>query len=268
MAETPKRILVMSDTHCGHKVGLTPPEWWLAAPSSNPRQQKVSEIQKQMWQWFAKTVDKYKPYTHLFHLGDAIDGKGERSGGTEQKTMDRAEQADMAAECINYAESPVVVLIAGTAYHVGVDEDWEIEVVQRLKAKKTHFEGHAFPVVNGVQFDLKHFITGSSVPYGGYTALARDKAWNIMWHYRDEMQPDSKILIRGHIHVYRAAEDDMGEIVSCPALQGFGSKYGARKCSGVVNIGLLVYDIASNGTWRRTRELAKLPFQTVQPLKL
>lgn len=264
-----KRILVLADNHSGHRVGLTPPDWWTTWPKSNPRQQKVSSIQREMWKWFAREVDKLKPYTHVFHLGDGIDGKGERSGGTEQKTTDRGEQTDMAAHVINYAEAPIVVLVPGTPYHVGVDEDWELEILPKIKkADKVHFEGHAFPVINGVQFDLKHFVGNSDAPYTRFTALAKTKMWNIMWHHIQERQPDAQIILRAHIHEYRYCGMDGWEVVSCPALQGYGSKYGARRCQGTVDIGFMVYEIESDGTWRRITRLARLPHQQVQPLQL
>lgn len=260
-----KRILVLADNHSGHRVGLTPPDYWTAWPRSNPRQQKYSTIQREMWNWFAREVDKYKPYDLLFHLGDAIDGKGERSGGTEQKTMDRAEQAEMAAQVINYPGAPVVVMVAGTPYHVGADEDWEVEILPKLTAKKVHWEGHAFPNVNGVQFDLKHFVGNSDTPHTRFTALAKTKLWNIMWHYRQQ-QPDSNVILRAHAHHYEYCGEGTWEAVVCPALQGYGSKFGARRCQGTVDIGFLVYDIGSDGTWQRTTRLAQLAHQTVHPL--
>ena len=262
------RILVIADMHCGHKVGLTPPDWWALYPKSNPRQQKISAIQRDTWKWFAKEVDRLKPFTHLFCMGDAIDGKGERSGGTEQKTADRADQAEMAAYVINYAEAPVVVMVAGTPYHTGSEEDWEAEIVPKIKAKKVHFEGHAFPRINGVQFDLKHHIGNSTIPHGRFTAVARDKLWNHLWHVERQGQPNANVLIRAHIHELRYCGTAYWHAVTCPALQGYGSKYGVRRCSGTVDVGFLVYDVGTDRTCKRIECIAELPYQSIAPLQL
>lgn len=263
-----KRILVIADGHSGHNVGLTPPDWWTTWPKSNPRQQKIAAIQRETWKWFAGEVDRFKPFTHLFYVGDALDGKGAKTGGTEQKSADRGEQTDMAANVIDYSGAPTVLIVPGTMYHVGPDEDWEREIIPKLKsAKKAHFEGHAFPVINGVQFDVKHFIGNSAIPHGRFTALARDKLWNIMWSYHDR-QPDSKIILRAHVHEYRCIEEEGWTAIICPALQGYGSKFGARICSGTVNIGIIIFDVEADGTWHKTVRLAQLPHQRVHPLQL
>jgi len=267
MAARFTRIAVLADNHSGHRVGLTPPDWWFSG-TANTRQVKIAAIQQEMWKWFTREIDKLKPFTHCFHLGDAIDGKGERSGGTEQTSADRGEQAQMAAAVINHVGAPVVVMVHGTPYHVGADEDWESEILPHLKAAKVHLEGHAFPLINGVQFDLKHFISNSDAPHTRFTALAKTRLWNVMWHHVQERQPDAQIVLRAHIHEYRYCGADGWEVVSCPALQGYGSKYGARRCQGTVDIGFLVYEIEGNGTWRRITRLARLPHQVVQPLQL
>ena len=267
-----KRVVLTSDRHCGHLVGLTPPPWWFRDDS--PHQKKIFKIQKELWEFYAKTIDKLKPIDVLIDVGDLIDGKGYRSGGSEQKTTDRLIQCEMAAYSIEYAKAPVVLLHYGTRYHVGQSEDFEVIVANSLKEccciEKVYIEGHSFAIINNLQFDIKHKIGGSSIPHGRWTAIARDKLWNTVWNSRAEQQPKAGVMVRGHVH-YNVGCENPPEgwcAFTMPALQGYGSSYGVRECSGTVDIGMVVIDIEPDGSYVKWVELASLPQQKVQPLRL
>ena len=88
-----KRILATGDWHCGHVVGLTPPEWQ-HQEIGDKYHDKYARIQRQMWDWFVNAVDKYRPIDRLIINGDLIDGKAFRSGGTELITTDRFIQGE------------------------------------------------------------------------------------------------------------------------------------------------------------------------------
>ena len=253
-----KRVVVTADKHCGHIAGLTPPDWWYNPGSLNPRRTAIYEQQKAMWEWYAKTLKKLQPIDILFDLGDNIDGKGLKSGGTEQLTCDMMEQAEMAAVCINEAHAPVIELVYGTGYHTGLSEDMEEAIIPLLDGNAA-ISGQEWPGVNGVVFDIKHFIGNSSIPHGGHTAKAKSKLWNLIWASRDQ-QPKADVLLRGHVHHYDYDYESSLQClgITCPALQGFGSKFGVRKCEGIVDMGLLVFDIEADGSVNRWAELAEL----------
>jgi hypothetical protein len=234
-----KRVLVMSDTHCGHVVGLTPKENQLQDGS------KYADIEREMWDWYVTELDKYKPFNILIFNGDAIDGKGDRSGGTELLTTDRNKQVDMAMKVIAQTEAKDIRLVYGTPYHAGKDEDWEKVLADKLGCK---VESHGFYSVNGCIFDVKHKIGSSSIPHGRFTAIAKDALWNELWSLRG-MQERANIVIRSHVHYYAMAEDATKTAFITPGLQGFGSKFGARVCSGTVDIGFIVIDVEDNGEW-------------------
>jgi len=266
-----KKILVISDTHCGHKVGLTHPDWWYEFPKANPEQKKVCTIQRELWKWFSKTVDKIKKdgkIHHVFHMGDIVDGKGQRSGGTEQTTVDMAEQAEMGAAVLDHIGVKSVLLMAGTAYHTGQEEDWDAEVVGKVKKCAVSYHGQEWPEVNGVIFDLKHHLANSSIPHGVFTPLAKDKMWNNMWHLEHELQPRANVLIRGHVHRHRGCWESDWQAMSCDALCGFGSKYGVRRCSGLVGIGMMTIEISTKGDIHKCTYQAHLQHQKQGTLKL
>jgi len=250
MGKKPKRVLIMADLHCGHVVGLTPPAWQLKPNHENPKIAKYAKIQNALWQAYRKMIRRLKPVDVLIVNGDVIDGKGPKSGGTEQITLDREEQAIMAARCIQEVGSPTVCMTYGTSYHTGADEDWENEVCDRVKnmgsTKSASIGAHETIDVNGLVFDVKHHVGGSQIPHGRHTATAREMLWNKIWAEKGQ-RPKADVIVRSHVHYFQhcgwGSPRWLG--ITTPALQGLGSKYGARRVSGTVDFGVVYFDITN-----------------------
>ena len=128
-----KRVVTISDLHCGHEFGLTPPAWQYKN-DGHPRIAKAAKFQRALWSFATEALDDLKPIDVLICNGDAIDGKGDKSGGIEQITTDRLEQCEMAAEFINYAEAKQVRLLYGclTAGHKILTSDLKWVPVESL----------------------------------------------------------------------------------------------------------------------------------------
>lgn len=261
-----KRVVCISDLHCGHRAGLTPPAWQHRSDHSDVEASKMlakwAKQQQVTWNWFRATMIALRPIDLLIVNGDAVEGKGKRSGGTELITSAQDDQTDMATHCIQVAQAKSYRMTRGTPYHTGEDDDWENIIAKNIGAK---IGDHEWYDVNGLVFDVKHHIGGSSVPYSRATPLGRDGLWNLIWADL-QLQPKADVLIRSHVHY---CFDCQGIIptqryIVTPALQGFGSKYGARRCSGTVNVGFVSFDIESKETWSWQRHLLDLRFATAK----
>lgn len=258
------RVVVVSDLHSGHAVGLTPPSWqWAKRKDSKgdpTKRNKYAKIQDECWRQYESILRDLEPIHRTLFLGDAIEGKGTRSGGTELITSDREEQCEIAAAALNKirhhaARGYKIRGVFGTPSHAGVNEDWETRVADLAGFDK--IGSHEWPCVNGYVFDIKHKIGSSSIPHGRATATLREMLWNELWAVQDH-QPRADCLIRGHVHFAQGVwvpdmtgRDRWG--FTMPALQALGSKFGSRQCSGVVHWGLMHFDISSNGEledWR------------------
>jgi len=249
-----KRVVTISDLHCGHEFGLTPPAWQYRA-DGHPRISKAAKFQKALWSFATEALEDMKPIDILIVNGDAIDGKGEKSGGVEQITTDRLEQCEMAAEFINLAEAKQVRILHGTRYHVGKDEDFEQVLVDKVKGSVS-IQGHGFFDVNGCVFDIKHKVGSSGIPHGRHTALARDRMWNQIWAAERGRQPQANIIQRAHVHYFTYAGGRDWVAMTSPALS-YGTSYGIRECSGIVDIGMLVVDVDAAGGWKWEPVLAE-----------
>jgi hypothetical protein len=153
-----------------------------------------------------------------------------------------------------------------TPYHVSSSdgEDWENVIAERVGATVTD---HAWVEVEGIVFDLKHHPAGSSgLPHGRHTGVAKDRLWNAILAAEGE-QTKADILIRSHVHYHNFAGGPDWIAMTTPALQGAGSKFGARRCSGKVDFGFITFTV-DKGTFSWKQHIAKLVEQKAPLLKL
>jgi hypothetical protein len=244
-----KRILVVGDTHCGHRVGLTPPKYQSAIPGK-----KYYYTQVETWDLYRKWINELQPIDIVFGLGDMVDGKGYSSGGSELLTTDAKLQCEIAIACIEPINAKKHLFVYGTPYHVGTSgEDYEREIAEYFGGE---IKSQAWCDVNGTVFDLKHQSeSGTSLPTGKGTPLSKEWLWNLIWHDQNGQQPKADVFIRAHAHyAFQVSEPNRWMAIAIPALQAAGTKYGARRRSGVVHFGLVCIDCYPDGeytiSWR------------------
>jgi hypothetical protein len=261
-----KRVVVLADLHCGHRIGLTPPAYHqrdLAA--SDKKEAKYFKAAIELWYEFENTINSLKPIDILLINGDAITGKEIRSGGTELIATDRNRQAEIAKECINFCEAGKILMTFGTPYHGGVAEDWEELVAEKVDA--IEIKSQLFADINGVVFHLKHKVGASSIPHGKGTPLAKERLSNLLWAEHGE-EPRVDVFIRSHVHYcFDVGEPEWRAIIT-PALQGKGSKYGSRICQGIVHFGLIHFDVYNNGEYYWKPHIARVDSQKAKVIKL
>jgi len=255
-AVKPERVLPLGDLHCGSNVGLTPPEYqykYISNPKTEEhrKRNKWAKLQKECWNWYVNKLDILKPINRAFVLGDMIDGDGNRSGGTELITTDRKVQVCMAIEALEILEAKYMSMVFGTPYHTGQVEDFELDVAKHFGCK---IGGHEWESVNGCTFDLKHKQGNCKNPA---TSIWNEIVDNREWAVLGE-QPKADILIRAHTHRFclLRIEDCMG--LAIPALQAYGTKFGARACSRKVQFGLVALDVWPDGEIIEHVHIAKL----------
>jgi len=241
-----KRIGVFSDPHCGHIVGLTPPGWQLDPKHPTPHLRRIAKYQRAYWEFYCNAIRKHGPFDVAVWNGDCIDGKGTRGGSCEAVTADRNEQVDIAKKAIGRSLSAKTTLLMtyGTPYHTGAEgEDFEYNIAEFFGAK---IGGHEYLECEGVTFDFKHKVGSSGVPHGRHTAIAREHLWAQLWAEHSGF-PNADVLVRSHVHYYDYAGGRGWLAMTTPALQGLGSNYGTRQCSGTVDFGFVVFTVNKGG---------------------
>jgi hypothetical protein len=157
-----------------------------------------------------------------------------------------------------------LILTYGTPYHTGDQEDYENKIADDLNAEK--IGGQEWVETEKVVFDFKHFIGSSQVPHGRHTASAREALWSELWAQRG-LAPRSDVIIRSHVHYHQYCGDALSLRMTTPCLQTLGSKFGSRKCSGLVDYGFLVFEV-TRGKVEWDPILASLKGHVAQSVKL
>lgn len=143
-------LIVVSDTHCGCRLGLCPPEGVALddggryEPSS--AQQKVWSIWRDLWDEWVPRVTKGEPYDVVMN-GDALDGV--HHGAVTQVSQNLADQATIAIACLGevaqcaHKSGGRYWHIRGTEAHVGKSAQEEERLAQALGAVPNEAGQHA-----------------------------------------------------------------------------------------------------------------------------
>jgi hypothetical protein len=138
----PRNLIVFSDTHCGCRLALCPPEGsrldggGVYLPSEFQR--KMWGLWREFWDEWVPEVTRGEPYD-VVHNGDAIDGVHHRS--TTQISQNIEDQQQLAeavlrpvvAQC--KASGGTYYHIRGTEAHVGQSGEYEERLARSLGAK-------------------------------------------------------------------------------------------------------------------------------------
>lgn len=238
-----KRMIILSDLHCGHRLGLTPPSWAYKEDSVFTIEAK---IQRESWNWYVSVINEIiGPRCDVLVVnGDAIDGDSFKNGGTELITTNRIEQAEMVVDCLKVWEYDKLFMVRGTPYHVGKIEQFEDVVASKMGC---YITDNLNLIFNGKTFNFTHKIGGTSVFYSKATQVVKAAIANeLMSNQYGDRKAD--VVVRSHLHYYTEYRDSNRIALVTPGLQ-VSSRFGRQQCSNQVgnDFGFVVVDVFDNG---------------------
>lgn len=259
------RIAIVGDMHCGHHAGLTPPRWINGAfhHPDHPLH-KLAVVSGKLWDWYIKEVKAVGAVDMVVDVGDSIDGTGEKSGGTELNDRDRNRQVQAAIDCHRVWKTSNRLFVYGTGYHTGNHEDFENQIAEEFNAK---IGSHEWIQVNGITIDVKHHLNK------GKNALLLEIGHNQEWA-ESGLQPRADVLVRGHVHAHRIqtwySQKNQRHVTAYSnlPLQFWATKFGGRRCSGVVHYGFTVLTITPSGEYQIKPHSPDLQWAAPQPIVL
>lgn len=265
----PKTVLVLSDFHTAHIGGLNPPQFH--HPVDHPA--GCGPVQRELFNAYQNTLQEahnLSPTGEIdvtIHLGDFIDGKAERTGGTECLIPDLTMAGQAAGELVLMSGAKHYVLIHGTPAHDGRDNDYAnlvyTEVANSVGPEHVELHSMRYVRVNEVLFHCKHFVSSSVLAHTKYTGLARSFVTLEEWG-REANWPLPDVILRGHVHHAHDCGDTEMHCYVCPCWQ-VKSKYGARQIDpGPLTLGAMLFIIPPEGKGYQHYWL-KVQMQTMTP---
>lgn len=206
-----RNLVVVSDTHCGCKVGLCPPD---PVPLDGGGSYIASDVQRGMWAYWREFWDSWVPLVtrgepfDLVHNGDAIDGV--HHGSTTQISHNIEDQVRLAEMIMR----PVVEKckegggtyyhIRGTEAHVGKSGEYEERLARNLGAKPNAQGQYARfdlwkRVAGGPLVHLLHHIGTTSSAAHESSAVNAELAAEFVEAARWNREPPDYI-VRSHRH--------------------------------------------------------------------
>ena len=239
------RAGIFSDTHCGHRAGLTPPEY-----QSGGRKWVYRQSEK--WDWFINILKDIGKLDAAIWLGDLPDGQGVRNA-SETIIPNLNRQINCCVDVIETVNCKENFFLYGTCVHVTSKEgiDLEYEIAKQVTGKQDPNISDEMKIQFGNHIlNCRHQPAGKShVPHTRANPIQRERMADEQWYLdNQEVEVLSDIYLRGHLHYMATAGiPNRWQGFNVPALQSPHTKYGARTLSNVVHCGFCVLE--SDGSW-------------------
>ncbi len=200
-------VVVEGDLHAGSLYGLCPPKIELSDREylANPYQQWLWERHEELLQRALDVKRKHRGarFVHVL-MGDLTQDtvKGKDIGVITANLMDHKA---IAVACVKRSRDvlkpAVTVGVRGTPAHVGLDAQYDEEVVRAvLDTQETCTKWHERVDIDGVIFDIKHHPSSKSyVPYLRGGAINRVVA-RILTDCGNSGVPVPNVVLRAHCH--------------------------------------------------------------------
>lgn len=258
-----KTILVLSDTHCAHRAGLTHPSYQYKRDTDCSTRKKFGDMQRCQWNWFEKEIKSIGTIDVALFNGDLVEGDGKRNKGAELLATDENDQSDMAVKALGIIQSKEYHIVNGTWSH---STNVERQISKFFNCESLN---QVWLDVNGLIIHARHKIGGASVPHGRSTAILKESLWNLINAEKGFDPMKANIIIRSHLH---KAHDCRGVLPNqrlfiTPSLQGL-TDYGEKECHGGIDIGFLVFRIKNERVWTWEEHTMDIKFLAPEVIKV
>ena len=226
--------IVVSDLHCGHLTGLTPPRYM----SDDTR-----ITQEPLWCWYEDTIKKIGLVDFVVVNGDAVDGEGKKDT-LGHLTTNTLKQAEIAFECLRIIQTKSFYMTYGTPYHVSGSYQYEDVVAEKLKAKKIT---DVLRLQCGMtKFNFRHVVGRSDTAYGQGTPILKEIIRDMVSSLVNEHET-ADYFVRSHVHYVCEAGIGRKKCRTTGALQVPESVYGHKLRPMFYEIGFLELQILPDG---------------------
>lgn len=206
---TPRTLVVISDTHCGCRLGLCPPE---RIRLDDGGFYEASEFQVQMWilwrefwdEWIPQ-VTRGEPYDPV-HNGDVIDGVHHSSTTQISQNIEdqqRIAELVMRPEIEKCKQGGRYYHIRGTAAHVGQSSVYEEQIARKLGAEPNGTGQYArydlWKRVGKALVHLMHHVGVTSSAAHGASAVNAELTAEYVEAARWNREPPD-FVVRSHRH--------------------------------------------------------------------
>lgn len=246
-----KRVLVLSDLHCGASAGLTPPKWQF---------EELALLQVPLWNWYKAEVQKIGPVDMLVVNGDMVDGEGKKET-LDQITTDVGKQIKMAIACLEIVKAKQIVMTYGTPFHTVGSFDYEEPIAEHFGCSIRDTQKVR---VNGTLFNFRHVIGQSGTAYTQGTQAYKEAIRELL-RAVDMGHAQPEYIIRSHVHnAFQSGSPERAGITS-PCLEIPLSRNGRRYRPWRYHVGMMEFVVDEKGRVHYDQRAHIMPLTVVLP---
>lgn len=238
------KCAIISDTHCGHRAGLTHPDF--ITPG-------LHTALRPLWDWFEGEFNDLGLLDLVIANGDLVEGPGKKDN-RGILTTDTEEQADMCLKALSVVKTKRWRLTYGTPYHVSGSYDYENRVSEALDGK---IREEQFLDLYGLKVSARHVVGSGSTPYTQPTLLYKEVTRDLI-QANSAGAPRSDLIIRSHVHYSLVVEMEQTAVIT-PALKLPGKEaFGRKLRPWYYHVGYVYFEVSDTGKLE-TLKIRKIP---------
>ncbi|HOJ96856.1 MAG TPA: hypothetical protein PK024_08495 [Methanospirillum sp.] len=236
-----KKILCISDLHCGSLNGLIPYNF---TDDINNELFILNDVQRYLFQQWIHMCNTIRNIDYCIVCGDLVDGANYGEKGKGQITTDIYTQAKMACHLLKMIDTKNFVIVDGSGYHVGQEISGDMLVADMLNG---HFGNPDIELTcESITFHIRHHEQWSRDPGGRHTAARKEANVSVLQNEKID------VFIRGHIHSFNYNGDKRNMTVILPAWKG-PDKFQRKKYMEIPDNGYVVFTVNNNiYNWEQT----------------
>ena len=232
-----KRILVVSDLHCGSNVGLFLPEYY---DPDNDIGYEINDVIGYLFEKWCSMVSTVGHVDYVIANGDLVDGANVAEAGEGQLTTDVHTQAVVAANLLNMIDTDTYYVLNGSKYHTGQTSGDQL-VCDLIGGK--WLGDYEFITFDNILTHVRHFEKYSSNPDSRCGPQLKEARNN------RAQGTDVDIYIRSHTHHFNASITSRELTINTPCFKGMDHFIGARSME-MPDCGYVIINVdGANYTW-------------------
>lgn len=233
-----KKVLAISDTHCGAVSGLLPPNYYNKDRDIHLQQTRVQEF---LWDFWKAMCSEVGHVDIVICNGDIIDGCNRHSQGKDVLISDIMVQCDIACQLLHMIDADKFIFTQGSGYHVNDNPSADEMICKMMGGEWYSWFGDI--LIDNIRINIQHETSFSKDPSGRFNSQRKDA--NQLKLQGDE----SDIYIRSHTHYFAYSGDSNSMTVVTPCWKGMDG-FVSKKSQMRPDNGYVLFNIeGSNYSW-------------------
>lgn len=233
-----KRVLVLSDMHCGGASGMLPRDYYNADRDLHLQQSHVQEMLFEQWENMVHSVGAVDA---VICNGDIVDGLNRKSKGKDIQVTDMMVQCDIARQLLSMIDCHRFIFTQGSNYHIGDNPSCDEMICTMMKGE---WFGHFGDVMfDNITMNVQHWKSYSKNNHGGFDSMMGDI---------DQLRlqgDEADIYIRSHIHNFKYSGGSNYLAVATPCWKGMDG-FTSEKSQKRPDNGYILFNIeGSDYSW-------------------